>query len=436
MYEVFSGMNPAEPDGMLSKFEPEIAEPLSQDVLIDRQSRKASRGSRLRLWGAGLALILGLACFALLRGFGAEMEEVPDRMQLVTRGDVVRDLVAQARTIATQSRALNAVDAGTVTFNVRVGDRVKKGQALATVDSPELRSRLVQEQASLDALEASSAKQQVDTSIACAGADRQVEESRLDMELALEIQRSHERGRASGIYSDLELRRVAQQLAKAKVAYEQSVKHARLQRKMGLATKNDNHSRIRKQRAVVDELKRQVEMLVVRAPYGGMIGQFHLENGSHTASGQALVTVVNLGDFAVKATVPEGIARELVAQLPAEISHRGHKYSGYVDSVSPEVVGGEVEATVRFVHGDLPKDLKQNERVLVRVLLQHREGVIRIPKSVVPGKSGIASIRVWRGGQSETRRIELGITSQRWVEVVDGLSVGEQVIPPTLSDST
>lgn len=421
---------------MPSKLEWAIAEPLAQDVLIARESRTTTRRwFRAFRWGVVIALVFGVARLVSPRWFGSTQNGIPERVEVVTRGDVVRDLVAQGRTLATQSGALNAVDAGTVTFEVRIGDQVEKGQILATVDSPELRSRLVQEDASLDALEASASKQEVDTRIAVAGADRQVEESRLDMELALEIHESHQRGRESGIYSDLELRRVAQQLSKARVAYDQSVKHARLQREMGLAIKNDNRSRVRKQRAVVEELNRQVKKLVVRAPYSGMIGQFHLDNGSHSAAGQALVTVVNPEDFAVNAAVPEGIARELVANLPAKISHRGHDYPGHVESVSPEVVGGEVEATVRFDRDHLPKELKQNERVLVRVFLQRRQGVLRLPKSAVPDTLRVTSIEVWNEGQREKRQVELGLRSQKWVEILDGAKVGEQVILPETSQS-
>ena len=52
---------------------------------------------------------------------------------------------------------------GTVHYLVQAGDVVKKDQAIATLDSPELRNELRREQASLDGLEVAVQRQGIDT---------------------------------------------------------------------------------------------------------------------------------------------------------------------------------------------------------------------------------------------------------------------------------
>src|SRR5262249_57455447 len=69
-------------------------------------------------------------------------------------GTLVRDVVADGRVVAANSPTLYSIAAGTVDFHVRAGDTVKHGQPLATIASPELQSRLTQEQATLAALDA------------------------------------------------------------------------------------------------------------------------------------------------------------------------------------------------------------------------------------------------------------------------------------------
>ena len=66
----------------------------------------------------------------------------------------MRDVVADGRVVAANSPTLYAIAAGTVDFHVRPGDKVMRGQSLATIASPELQSRLLQEQATLAGLEA------------------------------------------------------------------------------------------------------------------------------------------------------------------------------------------------------------------------------------------------------------------------------------------
>lgn len=75
------------------------------------------------------------------------------RVAEVVRGDLVRDISADGRVISANSPTLYAIAAGTVTLQVVAGDRVEEGQALAEIDSPELRSRLVQEQSTLASLQ-------------------------------------------------------------------------------------------------------------------------------------------------------------------------------------------------------------------------------------------------------------------------------------------
>src|SRR3546814_13075199 len=66
-----------------------------------------------------------------------------------TRGDLVRDLAADGRVIAANSPTLYAIAAGTVAPKVVAGDVVKQGEPLAVIDSPELRTKLVQEDSTL-----------------------------------------------------------------------------------------------------------------------------------------------------------------------------------------------------------------------------------------------------------------------------------------------
>ena len=126
-----------------------IADTSAQDVRID-----ASPGRHRWKWIAGVTGVLVLLVFTvpvLVRWMSAQDSVDRDRLRLATveRGDLVRDVSVQGRVVAAVSPTLYASDTGTITFVANAGDRVKEGDLLAVIDSPELTNRLEQEEASL-----------------------------------------------------------------------------------------------------------------------------------------------------------------------------------------------------------------------------------------------------------------------------------------------
>src|SRR3546814_14948922 len=79
-------------------------------------------------------------------------------------------LSADGRVIAANSPTLYAIAAGTVALKVVAGDVVEKGEPLAVIDSPDLRSKLVQEESTLASMEAEARRAVLDAQIARAAA--------------------------------------------------------------------------------------------------------------------------------------------------------------------------------------------------------------------------------------------------------------------------
>ncbi len=119
----------------------------------DRPLAKAvSRSWRRRISGAVIVLAALGGIAYVVRGWLTASRSVDAsriRIAKVERGTLVRDVVADGRVVAANSPTLYAIAAGTVDFHVRAGDKVTAGQLLATIASPELQSRLLQERATL-----------------------------------------------------------------------------------------------------------------------------------------------------------------------------------------------------------------------------------------------------------------------------------------------
>ena len=113
-------------------------------------------------------------------GGGRSFDASRVRIAEVTRGDLVRDLSADGRVIAANSPTLYAIAGGTVALKVVAGDVVKKGQALAEIDSPELRSKLAQEGSTLASMEAEASRAILDAQIARSTARKTVDQAQIE----------------------------------------------------------------------------------------------------------------------------------------------------------------------------------------------------------------------------------------------------------------
>jgi HlyD family secretion protein len=102
------------------------------------------------------------------------------RIAEVKRGDLVRDISGDGRVIAANSPTLYAIAGGTVSLHVVAGDVVKQGQPLAEIDSPELRSQLAQEQATLASLEAEASRSALDAQLARSTARKLLDQAEID----------------------------------------------------------------------------------------------------------------------------------------------------------------------------------------------------------------------------------------------------------------
>ncbi|MEO1573621.1 MAG: biotin/lipoyl-binding protein, partial [Pseudomonadota bacterium] len=122
-----------------------------RDTSAQDTVRRKPGTRRLVPWFLGVAALLIIAA-ALIAGRGwwqAQSAVRADRLQfaVVQKGSFSRQVQAQGRVIAAVSPQVYAEAAGTVTLRVKAGDLVKAGDVVAQIKSPELTSRLGQEQA-------------------------------------------------------------------------------------------------------------------------------------------------------------------------------------------------------------------------------------------------------------------------------------------------
>lgn len=405
-----------------------IRDTSAQDRIVEV---KPNRKRRLILLGAGVAVLALLVWLApgIGRLFSASASVSSSRLAFATveRGLFVRDIAAEGKVVAAVSPTLYATYGGAVTLQVHAGDTVKKGQVLAVVDSPELHNKLAQEQSKADAMQVDYLQAQVDARTKRSDLQKAFDNAQIDEKSAATTLDRTQKAFAAGAAKGVEVDQAKDVLEKARITLAHAQSDLGMNNdslKFNIQSKKLAHDN---QMLVVQDLQRQVDDLNVKSPVDGQVGQLFIAERATVAKDAQLLSVIDLSALQVEMQVPESFARDLGIGMSGEISGNGNVWKGLVSAISPEVVNGEVAARLRF-DGQTPKQLRQNQRLSVRVLLDKRDNVLTVQRGSFVDESGGSYAYVVHNGIATKTPIRVGASSIDKVEILDGLKEGDRIV--------
>ena len=402
----------------------------AQDEPLDPAPRLRRR--RLVIGGV-VATVLLLVAVAIpaLRAFTTDEIAVPAervRVATVERGRFVADVTAQGVVVAALSPTLVAPAPGTVQFAVRAGEPVKQGQPLATVDSPELRNEVARETAALESVEAAFARESIEirrklltarqsgdnAGLRLQAAEREFKRAQQSWDVKVISRRDYEKAR-----DDLDAARIDHRHAVESAALEQESLQLELQMKR---LERD------RQRLLVQDLRRRADELTLRSPVDGVAGTLAVAERATVPANAPIVTVVDPSVYEIEFTAPDVYAGVLKPGMNALVAAGSTQTEATVAAVSPEVRQGQLVGRVRFT-GPQPAGLNQNQRVSLRVLVDARDGVLKVERGAfVDSGGGRVAYRLDGDGRAERVSVALGAGSATEVEVLSGLAEGDRIV--------
>lgn len=347
---------------------------------------------------AGAALALRFTLFA--------PDPVPVQVAAALRGRVEQTVSnSRAGTVKARRRAkLSPQEGGRVTaLPKRKGDRVQAGEVLLELDASVQRARL-----DLARRERESAAAELRRAcVAARRSERELERNR--------------RLREQGIVSD----DLLDQFESTALAAAAACDAARAGE--------------RRSEAQVELALRQLDHMTLRAPFDGVIAELAIEVGEWSTPSPpviqvpSVIDVIDTSSIYVSAPMDEVDSARLGAGLPARVSvdsHRGEHYTGKVVRVGAYVQDVEeqnrtVEIEVELDDAELAASLLPGTSADVEVVLDTREGVLRIPTAAL--LSGEKAL-VLEDGHLVSRPLEVGLRNWDVTEVRSGLAEGEQVV--------
>lgn len=405
-----------------------ISDTSSQDIVIAPKRNT----SKYLYSGAGIAAIALAAVFlapTVERWSQAEQSVSAERIRIatVTRGDFIRDISVQGRVVAAVSPTLYASQTGTITFTVDSGDQVSVGEALASIDSPEIQNQLLQEKSRLSSLEVDLNRQHI-TSRQQQLQNQKAEDS---ASIALKAAR-REMSRASaafekGAMTEVDFEKGQDDLLTAELLHKHSLLDTELDSERLAFELQTSKLNLEQQRLTVSELERQVGKLKITSPVSGIVGNLSVNQKTNVSKNQAVLSVVDLSAFEVEVQISESYADDLAIGMQAEIRAGENNYDSTLVAVSPEIINNQVTGRIRFNQA-VPEGLRQNQRLTTRILLEQKQAVLTVQRGQFFDSGNGRVAYVIEDSVAYRRSISTGATSLSSIEILDGLSAGDSII--------
>lgn len=408
---------------------PKIADTSAQDV----QLAPKTKHKRNLIGGGALLFVLIIVWIMIpvVNRWAKTSVTVPlDRLRIatVTTGDLVRDVSVQGRVVAAISPTLYATAPGSITLYVEAGSAVEKGQVLALVDSPELNNQLKQAQSSHQQQAIELERQRIESRQLALEKRKGVDLADVAMVAANREKRRADQAKKVGVISVIDFEKAQDELRNAELSYEHAVADANLFDEMLAFELRASQLALEHQQLLVNDLQRQVDELLLKSPVDGVVGDLLVEQKNAVSRDTPVMSVVDLSRFEIDAQIPESYADDLALGMQAEILLSGRTFAGELAAVSPEIVGNQVASRIRF-SGEMPQNIRQNQRLTTRILLEERPNVLMLQRGqFLESGGGRVAYVLNDDGIAMRRQIEIGARSLGAVEIISGLRDGDNVI--------
>lgn len=332
-------------------------------------------------------------------------------------------------------------------LKVDSGDRIKKDDLIAVLESDELRAQVAQAEAALEVMEARWDQMNVGArSEEIAQAEDLVSKARANLNNA-----EHNYQRMKALFErgtvakrQFESAELEYTVAKADLNSAQE----RLDMLREGATKEDRQAlqaQVNQAKAALDLATIRLSYTRIASPINGTVSERFFDPGDLAVPTKTLVTIVQMDTVKVIVYFPENQIRFMVPALQARLTVAAYPdqvFSGTIDKVSPtlnpatRMFSSEIRVLNEkrllrpgmFATVTLSVDLHPNALLVPKEAVLYREQYLENSTNSETKISQLNYVFVVDEGKAHMRKVSLGHESGRMVEVCEGVNKGDQVV--------
>ena len=401
---------------------------------IARAPQKKTKRN-IAIAGGVAVLVIGIIWISRLGPASPTVQRAAILIDSVTQGNVVREVRGPGTLVPEQIRWLTAQSSARVERKAaESGEKVAAGQVLLEMSNPDLQIQTMQaeQQVRQAQIELLNLKTSLRSSIL-------TQEGVVAQSRTTNVSASQEANAADSLsqrrlISAFEFANKKAQADEASTRYRVEQERLQLQRNAIEAQIAAQSGQVAQLQAIAERQKNRLAALSVRAPEAGVLQDLLLQLGQWVPEGTTLAKIVQPGKLKAVLRIPESQAKDVVIGQTASIDTRNGVVTGHVVRKDPSAIQGTVTIDVSL-DGALPAGAVPDLSVDGTIQIERLNNVLHTGRPAFGASSGqVGLFKLIEGGSYAIRvPVQLGRTSVNSVEILRGLSAGDQVILSDMS---
>ena len=356
-------------------------------------------------------------------------------MDTVERGEMLRNVRGTGTLVPEQLRWITPITNGTVERLVlRPGATVRPDTVVIELSNPELEQQALETRLQLDAALARYESRRVELrsqELTQQASLKMVESELSQAEYEAELD---EKLFKDNLVSELQVRQKQSRVSELRIRHEIEQQRLAIQADSTKATLAAEQADVDRLRTMYQLRQSQVADLQVTAGITGVLQQVEVEEGASVTPGTNLARVGDPTRLMAQLRIAETQARDIVEGQPAAVDTRNGVIPGHVIRIDPSVQQGTVTVDVAL-DGELPRGARPDLTVDGTIELERLENVIYVGRPVFGREQSVVILfKLDPDSDDAVRtRVSLGRASVSFVEVLDGLQPGDQVVLSDMS---
>jgi len=349
---------------------------------------------------AGLAAVGG--CAKKTEETKTEAETTPVKVAEVKAVNLSNEVTVSGKIAAGMEVAVVPKIGGKVSkVNVEVGQKVKKGQLLVSLDGADLAAQIKAAEAGLQVAIAS------------------------QKQAAIRYQEAKDNlTRMEALFQEGAISQA--QYDAAKNGFDMAASTYDPARGGTLSD-----AQIKQAKANIDAMKANYANMVIVAPIDGVVAGRSVDPGEMAAPGVPVVTLVNSNEMVVEGNLAESEVNlvKVGQEVKVLVKATGEAaFTGKVESISPSADLRTKAYPIKIKIQNPDNKLKSGMFAEIKLATEDREGVLAVPKEAVIERGTKKVVFVVKGDTAFEKEVTTGIANDKLVEITGGISSGEQVV--------